>query len=162
MAHDQVHEQLNAMVKGDGGVIGITENDETLRRWMIAGPEMASLLCSYYDKHSTPKRTDNRHHEQVPSVQKRFATDVKNVCREFEEIGNPFSDTSKDLYSLDKKQIMPDDVKRSVKSAEEVSYNISCHSVFTKTQHHSLIQLRKKQHSPVQLNCREKKYNICN
>ena len=120
MAHDQVHEQLNAMVKGDGGVIGITENDETLRRWMIAGPEMASLLCSYYDKHSTLKRNDNRHPEQVPSVQKRFATDVKNLCREFEEIGNPFSDTSKDLYSLDTKQIMPDDVKRSVESAEEL------------------------------------------
>ena len=36
MAHDQVHEQLNAMVKGDGGVIGITENDHALRRWMVA------------------------------------------------------------------------------------------------------------------------------
>ena len=32
MAHDQVHEQLNAMVKGDGGVIGITNKDKTLRR----------------------------------------------------------------------------------------------------------------------------------
>ena len=30
MAHDQVHKQLNAMVKGDGGMIGITENDETV------------------------------------------------------------------------------------------------------------------------------------
>ena len=26
LAHDQVHEQLNAMVKNDGGAIGITEN----------------------------------------------------------------------------------------------------------------------------------------
>ena len=70
MAHDQFHEQLNVMVKGDGGVIGITENDETHRRWMIARPEMANLLCSYRDKHGTLKRTDNRHHEQVPNVQK--------------------------------------------------------------------------------------------
>ncbi len=30
LAHDQIHEQLNAMVKGDGGVIGITENDQAL------------------------------------------------------------------------------------------------------------------------------------
>ena len=43
MAHDEVHEQLNAMGKGDGGVIRITEDDETLRRWMIAGPEIAYL-----------------------------------------------------------------------------------------------------------------------
>ena len=27
MAHDQIHEQLNAIVKRDGGVIGITENE---------------------------------------------------------------------------------------------------------------------------------------
>jgi len=32
LAHDQIHEQLNAMVKGDGGVIGITGNDQALRR----------------------------------------------------------------------------------------------------------------------------------
>lgn len=42
MAHDQIHEQLNAIVKGDGGVIGITENESALRRWMIAGPETCS------------------------------------------------------------------------------------------------------------------------
>ena len=28
VAHDQVHEQLNAVVKGDGGIVGITENDD--------------------------------------------------------------------------------------------------------------------------------------
>ena len=32
MAHDQIHEQLNAIVKGDGGIIGITENESAMRR----------------------------------------------------------------------------------------------------------------------------------
>ena len=49
MAHDQIHEQLNAMVKGDWGVIGITENDQALRRWMVAGPETARMLNEYED-----------------------------------------------------------------------------------------------------------------
>ena len=31
LAHDQVQEELNTMVKGDGGVIGITENEASLR-----------------------------------------------------------------------------------------------------------------------------------
>ena len=44
IAHDQVHEQLNAMVKGNGGVIGVTENEAALTRWMVAGPETARLL----------------------------------------------------------------------------------------------------------------------
>ena len=44
LAHDQVHEQLNEIVKGDGGIIGITENDAALRRWMIAGPATIRVL----------------------------------------------------------------------------------------------------------------------
>ena len=35
LAHDQVREQLNAIVKGDGDIIGITVNDAVLGRWMI-------------------------------------------------------------------------------------------------------------------------------
>ena len=44
LSHDQVHEQLNAIVKGDGGVIGITENEAALKRWMVTGPDVARLL----------------------------------------------------------------------------------------------------------------------
>ena len=44
MAHDHVHEQLNAVLKGDGGIIGITENESALKRWLIAGPEMARII----------------------------------------------------------------------------------------------------------------------
>ena len=43
VVHDQVHEHLNAMVKEDGGIIGITENDAELRKWIVAGSEMARL-----------------------------------------------------------------------------------------------------------------------
>ena len=35
LAHDQIHEQLNAMVKGDGVVNGITEHDQALQRLMV-------------------------------------------------------------------------------------------------------------------------------
>ena len=44
LAHDQVREQLNAIVKGDGDIIGITVNDAVLGRWMIAGPETARIF----------------------------------------------------------------------------------------------------------------------
>jgi len=44
MAHDQIQEQLNAILKGDGGIIGITENESALRRWMTAGPETARII----------------------------------------------------------------------------------------------------------------------
>lgn len=38
MAIDHAHEQNNAMVKGDGDAVGLTENPNALRRWMLSGP----------------------------------------------------------------------------------------------------------------------------
>ena len=40
IAIDQAHEQNNAIVKGDGGAIGLTEDTAALRRLMVAGPEI--------------------------------------------------------------------------------------------------------------------------
>ena len=119
MAHDQVHKQLNAMVKGDGGVIGITNKDKTLRRQSVAGPETARVLSEYTPFYGA--KFDNIHHEQSPSVKKKtFAENVKKECLVFEEAGNPFSDISTDLYTFDTKHIVPDLVKVSVETAESI------------------------------------------
>lgn len=49
MAIDQAHEQNNAVIKGDGGAVGLTEDQSALRRWMVAGPEISRLVDEYYD-----------------------------------------------------------------------------------------------------------------
>ena len=121
LAHDQIHEQLNAMVKCDGGVVGITENEAALKHWMVAGPEMDRLLTQYEDKHTTQKKVNprhQRHHEQIPSIQKTFFTNVEGVVTAMEEMGTPFSDASDDLYALDTKVEMPAPVVESIKTAE--------------------------------------------
>ena len=41
LASDQVHERLNAIIKGDGVIIGITESESPLNRWTVGGPELA-------------------------------------------------------------------------------------------------------------------------
>ena len=94
MAHDQIHEQLNAMIKGDGGVIGITENEAALERWMVSSPEIGRMLNEYEIKHSKKKTDSERHHEQIPSIQKAFATKVKQTVSVINEMGNPFNDDS--------------------------------------------------------------------
>lgn len=43
---DQAHEQNNACIKGDGGAVGLTDNPSALRRWMVAGPEVARVKNS--------------------------------------------------------------------------------------------------------------------
>ena len=107
------------MVKGDGAVIGITENEAALRRWMVAGPETARLLTEYEEKHSRKKKESERHHEQIPSVQKTFQAQTNNVIDVMEELGNPFADTSTDLYTLDSKLIMPDSVVHTIRTADD-------------------------------------------
>ena len=47
MAIDQAHEQANAVIKGDGGAIGVTEDPAALRRWMVAGPQVSHLVVQY-------------------------------------------------------------------------------------------------------------------
>ena len=43
----QAHEQNNELIKGEGGVIGITENPTALLRWMVAGPELARMVTEF-------------------------------------------------------------------------------------------------------------------
>ena len=44
MALDQAQEQLNALVKGEGGAVGLAENAAALRRWMVAGSEISRMI----------------------------------------------------------------------------------------------------------------------
>ena len=50
IAIDQCHEQNNAMVKGSGGAIGLTGNPGALRRWMVAGPEIARIITEFEEQ----------------------------------------------------------------------------------------------------------------
>ena len=40
----QAHEQHIALIKGDGGAVGLTDNPSALQHWMIAGPEVARVV----------------------------------------------------------------------------------------------------------------------
>ena len=50
MSVDQCHEQNNAVVKGSGGAIGLTGNPGALRRWMVAGPEIARITTEFEEQ----------------------------------------------------------------------------------------------------------------
>lgn len=74
MALDQAHEQNNYLLKGSGGIIGLTENPASLRRWIVAGPEQAHLLKEFESQLSPDTGESHwQHHEQFLSVlQERF------------------------------------------------------------------------------------------
>ncbi len=86
----------------------------------IAGPEIARIISELRMKDSSRLKRSDRHHEQIPSIQSRFATNVRSVVDVFNEMGNPFTETSSDLLALDTKIIMADEVIQSIKKAEDL------------------------------------------
>lgn len=65
---NQAHEQNNAMVKGDGGAVGLTENPAALRHWMISDPEVARLIAEFEASSGTDeemKPGSTKHHKEA-------------------------------------------------------------------------------------------------
>ena len=60
LALDQAHEQANAIIKADGGAIGLTENPSAL--WMIAGPEVSNLVSVYETEAQTKEACEHTLH----------------------------------------------------------------------------------------------------
>ena len=109
MAIDQAHEQYNAVIKGDVGAIGLTEDPAALRRWMVAGTEVSRLLAAYEAMSRTIYiRIESRHHEANVGDQAAFFENVKAMTTVLKDMGNPFKEESSDLLSLDtKNQSLP-------------------------------------------------------
>ena len=113
---DQAHEQVNALVKGDGGAVGLTENPAALRRWMIAGPGIARLVEEFEEGYDDDSSDSGGHHEQTKGVQDKFVKDVRSLVITIEEMGNPFMEESGDLLNLNSKVVMPEKLVKAMQS----------------------------------------------
>ncbi len=111
---DQAHEQNNALVKGDGGAVGLTENPAALHRWMVSGPEMARLIQEFEISTDKKKTTDLRHHEDTEHAQTAFKRDVCSLVNTIDHFGNPFCEGSCDLLVLDNRNIAEKAIVESV------------------------------------------------
>lgn len=107
IAIDQAHEKNNAMVKGESGAVGLTENPNALRRWMLSGPEMARLVNEFEAGMvpDTGTMENSKHYEEHRSFQVTFFKDVKSLAAAVEDLGNCFLEEPGDLFTLDTKVI---------------------------------------------------------
>lgn len=78
LAIDQAHEQANAVIKGDGGAICVTEDPSVLRRQMVAGPEVSHLVAEYEVASGAKEATENTsHHDRAMQAQRIFLEKVQ-------------------------------------------------------------------------------------
>ena len=104
MTIDQTHEQANAIIKGDGVTIGVTEDPSALRRWMIAGSEVSKLVTDYEASlESKEESKRSNHHDQTEQAQRMFFDKVDRLTKVMREMGNPFQEDTRDLFTLDTK-----------------------------------------------------------
>ena len=120
---DQAHEQENKIVKGSGGAVGLTENPDAFRRWMLTGPEKARLLKEFEEEYLPDEDKDNpknfQHHEQGLSAQKAFQRHVVSLSETIRGMGNPFLDDFKDLVTIDSRNCTDASVVNTVNILEE-------------------------------------------
>ena len=113
---DQVHEQENCKVKGDGGAVGLTQNPHAFNRWMLAGPEQARLIHDF-EESFIPSNADFdfRHHEEGEASQRRFLEQINDLQLTIEnEFGNPFEDKCPELVILDTRCCADDTVIKTI------------------------------------------------
>ena len=116
---DQAHEQNNALVKGEGGAIGLTENPQAFLRWMVAGPEIARVITEFEKRDNrTLTQSDMQHHEQTKEMQEAFKKDVTALVDVIDDMGNPFLEESADLLAIDSKNLANAAVIQTVRSIE--------------------------------------------
>jgi len=73
---DQAHKQNNACVKGDVDAVGLTDNPSELRRWMVAGPEVARVTGKFESSALWGcEKVNTNHHDQTANMQTSFVRD---------------------------------------------------------------------------------------
>ena len=97
MAIDQAHEQKNALVKGDGGAVGLTENPAALWRCMVSGPEMDRVIAEF----------------QATSETKKADPAVINIAREIEKLGQEQHDSYVHERLVNQTKPITDPIKRN-------------------------------------------------
>ena len=83
---------MNEKIKGDRGVIGLTDNPAASQRWITAGPEVARIIDEFETSFQTSK--SKVHHDQGFATQCQFAKDVKSVVSTYQDMRNPFNEDS--------------------------------------------------------------------
>ena len=123
MGLDQRHEQHNRDIKGDGGVLGLTEDQDKLQRWMVCGPEVARAVAEFESSSVLQKEetTAFRHHEQTPAFQKRFSKHFNSITEEYQKLGNPFMETyGEELVQISTRDIMDGAVVKTVRTIADL------------------------------------------
>ena len=143
---DQTHEQQNKELKMHGGTLNLSD-ECVFTKWAVAGPEIARVITEFEAGMYTRKNAVLKHHDHSPSVQQTFFAHTKALVIAFQEAGNPFDADSHEVVIIYTREVMPDNVARSIMDAHGEG----------KTQHADFVEHRLQSaavafHEPIKMN----------
>ena len=100
---DQNHEQLHDYLKKCGGIVGLTEDPEALKRFLVCSPLVSQLCKDFEDvslNRSNKETGIKHHHAELPYLQERFLTDKEKLRKSIISQGNPFSTSKTKLINI--------------------------------------------------------------
>ena len=117
-------------------LIGLTENPQAMRRWMLATSEVIRITDEFEKDitHHTSNSESTKHHEQVLNVQTAFQNHVLSLSNTMKEMANPFLEDSKDLIALDTKNTLDTssiDVLNSILDEGKAQYHNYVKNILT-------------------------------
>ena len=86
--------------------------------WFINGPEVARLLEEFEIFHTVDEEGVVEYNDSSASVAKQFLNEVKIFLGAMDDLRNPFLDESFDLYSLDTKVVVEQNVTGELMQVE--------------------------------------------
>jgi hypothetical protein len=135
IAVDQAMEHLNKSTKGQGGISGITSNPKTLLKFCLTGPELARIAAEterltsvsnntteHQQHHCLSKAKVRRQEKSIAQLKKVLAQ--CNIFNVSNSESDPLSDeTGGPMFKLLSKEILPNNIKESILSTEQIGMN---------------------------------------
>jgi len=101
-------------------MVGITESPEVLRKWILAGPEVATVISEFETRvFGIAEEQDAVHYSDNPSFIVKFRKDVDELKAAFRAAGNPFQEESSDLFNTETKELASPGVADTVMIIEK-------------------------------------------
>ena len=116
---DQAQEHANKVIKGEGGIKGITNQPSTLLKYCLAAPELSRISQEFRDMLDLSSSTTDQHHHlshAKTEKQKREIQALKAVIGP-KHIFSKQDDSN--LYSFMTKQVVTEETKTSILETEE-------------------------------------------
>ena len=122
---DHACEQLNRLMKGQSGLIGISNNANARQRFFMVTPELTRLSKEFKSQFDMETDGTTEHHELGPSAIKRAHHAINKIKAAIVSHGNPSTAGGDKLYNIITHAYIPDEYVPQILNADVTGRRLS-------------------------------------